>query len=241
MHLLIGEQYMESLQDIKIGLVVKPLRREDWLVYSLTFLPPLVLLLIVAIQPMVPIAYLMKDMLAVAELSKDQCCHVYYGLVSNVGILVWCACAAVCLFSALLLTVSKTEKADIIFLTFAGVLTGWLMLDDFFMVHEDVLPALGISELIAFIVYALLTLAYFASSWRLILKHRFILLVLAISLLGLSVVVDQLIHSEASMRIFIEDSAKLLGICAWSGFHIEAALTTLMSAGQKATAATQPQ
>lgn len=218
---------MYLLQELKSGLRVKPINREDWLVHALTFLPPAFLLLIVALQPMVPIAYLMKDLLAVAELSKDQCCSVYYGLVSNIGILVWCSGAAICLFTALLLTLGKSDKADIYLFSLAGILTGWLMLDDFFLVHEDVFPALGIPELVAFIVYAGLALSYFAICWRRILEHRFILLTLAVGLLGLSVLVDQLIHSESSARIFTEDSAKLLGICAWSGFHIDAALTTL--------------
>ena len=115
------------------------------------------------------------------------------------------------------------------------------MLDDFFLVHEDVFPALGIPELVAFIVYAIPTLAYFASSRQRILSHRFILLALAVGFLGLSVLVDQLIHSDASMRIFVEDSAKLLGICAWSSFHIDAALTTLTRGILQNTPANQPQ
>jgi hypothetical protein len=47
---------------------------------------------------------------------------------------------------------------------------------------------------------------------------------LAMALLGTSVVIDVLVHSESTLHVFMEDGAKFLGILAWAGFHVNAAL-----------------
>ncbi len=218
---------MPQNRTIDGSVLARPLTAQTWLVYSLTFLPPILLLIIALIQTVVPVAFLLKDPLTVAEYAGTECCSVYYGLVSNFGILIWCSAAAISLFAGLILFVNRSSKADIIFLVGAGLLTGWLMLDDFFMVHEDVLPALGVPQPLTYLVYASFAAAYFALSWRNILTHRIILLAISVALLGTSVLLDMILHSESAAHVFTEDATKLLGICAWCGFHVDAALTTL--------------
>ncbi len=192
------------------------------LLYGLTFVPVTLFLAMIWFQPFFPIAELLRDPLAVAELSKD-CCHVHYGAVSNGGVLIWFSSAAILLFSALVLTSKKGWDQVTRFLTIAGLLTAWLTLDDFFLIHEDVLPKLGVPEPVTYAAYASFGLAYLALSYRQILQHRYVMLGLAMGFLGMSAGIDFLFHSASDLRLFIEDGAKLLGITAWFSFHVEAA------------------
>jgi hypothetical protein len=195
----------------------------DAWIYVITFIPGLLLLAGVALQTRAPIIYLMKDPFTAVQLSKE-CCHVYYGLVSNLGVMVWTTAAAVCLFTALLLIHLGRHGAEPIFLAAAGLFTGWLALDDFFMIHEDVLPLFGVPQPLTYAGYASAAGLYLLLSWRQILRSRPVLMALAMALLGTSVVIDVLVHSESTLHVFMEDGAKFLGILAWAGFHVNAAL-----------------
>ncbi len=206
----------------------RPVPADVW-VYSLTFGPGLLLLAAVWLQTRVPIPVLMKDPLAVAHATKT-CCHFYYGLVSNLGIMIWSAGAAVSLFAALLLFCADRPRAEMLFFTAAAAFTSWLALDDLFMIHEDVLPQLGEPEAITYGLYAAAAAGYFLLSWRAILASRRALMASAMVLLGTSVAIDVLVQSDSTVRVFVEDGAKLLGILAWTSFHVTAALQIIGAA-----------
>ena len=195
----------------------------DALIYAVTFIPGIVLLAAVALQPRAPIAYLMKDPLAVFQMSKE-CCHIYYGAVSNLGVMIWTAGAAVCIFAALLLAAIGRRGGETVFLVAAGLFTGWLALDDLFMIHEDLLPLLGVPQPATYLGYGCAAATYLYLSWRYILALRPLLMALAMGLLGTSVAIDVLVHTEGPVHVFFEDGAKFLGILAWTGFHVTAAL-----------------
>lgn len=199
------------------------LTRVDVWIYSLTFGPGIALLAAVWLQTRVPISVLMKDPLAVVQLT-ETCCHFYYGLVSNLGIMVWTAGAAVCLFASLLLFLKWSSKNELAFLFAAAIFTSWLALDDLFMIHEDVLPQLGVPETLTYVLYAGVAGAYFFFSWRTIMIMRPMLMASALALLGGSVAIDVLVNSDSAVRVFAEDGAKFLGILAWTSFHVTAAL-----------------
>lgn len=194
-----------------------------FLVYGMSLVPPLLMLAVIAWQSVVPVAFLTKDPLAVAELTKGECCSVYYGILSNVGILLWCSAAAITLFALLFALTERAERSATIFFATAGFFTSFLMLDDFFLVHEDVFPAFGVSQIVTYGLYAAFAVVYFITCWfsNLVLRPR--LLFVALCCLGLSVALDIALHSESRMHILLEDGAKIIGIAAWAGFHIEAA------------------
>ena len=154
---------------------------------------------------------------------RSDCCKVYFGAVSNLGVVTWFAGAGVALFTALVLFTQGTQIKAATFFLAAGLFTGFLAFDDLFLVHENVLPAFGVPQKITYMAYALVAFAYFAFAWRQILANRYRLLVLAMALLGTSVGIDWVIHSDASWRILLEDGAKLTGIFAWTMFHVAAA------------------
>ena len=62
---------------------------------------------------------------------------------------------------------------------------------------------------------------------RRILGHDWPLFVLALVLLGASMGIDVMVHSEAAWRIVLEDGAKLCGITAWATFFARVAWRTL--------------
>ena len=63
---------------------------------------------------------------------------MYIGCVSNFGVLCWGAASAVCLFGGWLAFQSKTHPEIAWFLVCAGAISGILMLDDLFLLHEEV-------------------------------------------------------------------------------------------------------
>ncbi len=199
----------------------------DW-VWWAALIPAILVMSIVAFQPWVDPADLLRDPLAVAELKGSECCKVYDGLVSNLGVVLWMACAAICLFSASLIIAQRRKVAGYgAFLLAAGLFTGFLGFDDLFLVHENVLPAFGVPQPVTYAVYGLVAMAYLALSWRQIMENRYELLTAAIALLGTSVTIDWFIHSDLAWRIIAEDGAKFTGICLWTMFHATAAWQVL--------------
>ena len=217
----------------------KSARELNWLtpaVYVTTFAPALLLLLVSITQSHVPFEYLSKDPLTVAGMATAanadrKCCPAYYGLVSNVGILVWWSVATVCLFAGTLLILCRGDavtRHDGTRLLAAGLFTGWLTLDDLFLVHEKVLPALGIPQLAVYGAYALMALAFAFYSRALIWNGRRAMFGLAIALLSTSVAIDVIVSQQSTASIILEDGAKLLGIVAWASFYIETATRLLL-------------
>lgn len=194
--------------------------------HLLAFAPATALLFIVAIQPFVPVDELMKDALTVAEFS-DDCCHAYYGFVSNLGIVVWIAAAAICLFAGAVLFSDNGLNRPAVFCLSAGLVTGWLAIDDLFLVHEAVLQKLGVPQPVTYGAYAVMVLAYLWFNHREILAHRFSVLAVGAFFMGVSVLVDVLIHAEGPVMVMTEDGTKLLGMCGWAVFHAVAAFTLL--------------
>lgn len=207
--------------------IVEPLVMK-WLAVAVVALPALFMFALAA-QPFVDPADLLRDPLAVAELRQPECCKIYYGAVSSLGVLIMMSAAAICLFAALL-SLSRQNNTAARMLAMAGLFTAWIALDDLFLVHENVLPAFGIPELVTYGMFAAYGLVYVALFWREILRHNFILFGIAGCFLATSVLIDFVFHNDSVVRLMVEDGSKLVGICAWAGFHVMAAWNMLQNA-----------
>ena len=158
----------------------------------------------------------------------------YIGLVSNIGVLLWSSTAAICIFSYALLRNSLENKDLKLFILFAGLITGYLLLDDFFLFHEQMSDR--IPEAVIFAVYIIVVLCYLVRFRTKILRTEFSLLLLAGILFGLSLAVDVL-HDMAifmylgNMRVFIEDGFKFLGIVTWFTYFARTCFLSLKEAG----------
>jgi hypothetical protein len=189
-------------------------------------LPPLVLFAIVGLQPWLPVFELLRDPLAVAE-GVTVCCETHYGAVSNLGSMIWAAGAAVCLFTAACLWLGRREPKTMRFMLCAGLLTGLLGADDLFLIHDHVLPAVGVPQMAIYAVYGMLGFGFLAVFLRPILAHAGWLFLLAGGALAASIAVDQFIENEAVWRILLEDGLKFAGLWAWCLFFTVRAAAVL--------------
>jgi hypothetical protein len=168
-------------------------------------------------------AYLgLRTELHLGDLTRDVASSAglpfYYGLYSNVGVLLWWTAAVICIGSAILLWPSRRLHEPATFLLFAGITTTVIALDDLFQFHEDLLPNyLGLPEELFFAIHGLL-LAVLLVRWRhLIMRSEWGLLLSALALFGTSVVIDAL-DLRVRGRFFWEDGLKLAGIVCWLGY-----------------------
>jgi hypothetical protein len=172
----------------------------------------LAILLLAAMQTRIPAAFLVRDP---AQLAKYP---FYVGLLSNVGVLLWCACAAICLYTAVL--AGQREVAR--FFLGAGLVTAMLGLDDFFILHEEVLPAVGVAEEAVLAAYGLVILAFLGRFARLIMRTEFLLLGLTFGFMGGSAVLDGGIFNQG-LNYLLDDGLKLLGIVGWLAYYVRTA------------------
>jgi hypothetical protein len=177
------------------------------------YLPNFALLFLVAIAalgPQITVASLTRDMAATAKV------HPLTGVVSNVGILLWCATAAICLFSSNLLRQRGAHRAAG-FLLWSGLMTAGLLVDDFFMFHEYLAPVhLGLDEKVVLLGYVCITAVYLLQQRRLILEADYRLLVSALVLFTGSMMID--LADVGGWWNLAEDGCKLLGIASWFGY-----------------------
>lgn len=181
-----------------------------------------------------PVNHLMRD--GVAVLGGRW----WIGFMSQLGIVVWSAAAGVCLLSALAIRGRGARGGPGFGLFFsAGVLSLLLAIDDAIMIHEDMLPPLGVPEEATMGLYMLLLAAILLRYARVLLAHSAVLLAVALGAFAASVVVDlNLLFSLAWDRhILLENSLKFLGIVAWAAYFTRLGAEALGTAAQVESAA----
>ncbi len=190
----------------------------EWRIRAVTVIPPLLFLAVVVFQPWFNPRLMFLDTIAAAE-TAERCCNVYFGIVSTSGIILWAATAAVCLFSAFILFARRSSAEKIVFAFMAGTLTGWLTLDDAFLLHERILPALGIPQNPILAFYVIWAAAYFTINRRLIMQNDFWILVMGAGGFAVSIWIDVSIQGGGQAVVLLEDAAKFFAIVCWSSFH----------------------
>lgn len=141
--------------------------------------------------------------------------HPLVGVVSNLGVLLWCAAAAICLFSYYFLR-RFGQNNDTSFLLYSGLLTVLLLFDDFFMLHEELIPNnLFIPEEGVYVIYIILALAWLVYFREQIWQGEYKILGIAILFLGLSTIADVLLPQDEQMVYLIEEGLKFYGIVTW--------------------------
>ncbi|GAB3540512.1 hypothetical protein GCM10027443_38530 [Pontibacter brevis] len=203
--------------------------KENVLFLVSLYLVPLVCLVLVLashIYTAIPIGDFTREPVAVAGLP------FYVGFISNMGMLFWCAAAAICIFSWFVFRQKENEKTLASFLLYFGLLTLLLLFDDFFQFHDYIfLYYIPVSEKLIFLGYGILMLL------GLLIYRNYILMqtecfvfFTAFVFLGLSIVVDALQHQllpvlGEDLRIFLEDGFKFMGIVGWFGYFARVCLS----------------
>jgi hypothetical protein len=159
-----------------------------------------------------PLGDFTRDPLAITQ-SK-----FYLGALSNIGIMLWSATAATCLFGAYLLSSYYNTSEFRWFLFSFGLLTLILALDDVFMFHEKLFPRhLRIPEKVVLLSYAVIATGCFLRFFKLIFRTNYLLLFLSLMFLGSSVFVDQTLP-DSDHEVFLEDGLKFFGIVFWMAY-----------------------
>lgn len=163
-----------------------------------------------------PVSRFTRDVFSLADVP------VYSGLYSNLGVFLWGTACVVALYSAGLVGERATWRGDRGALLGFGLLSGVLMVDDFFMFHEWIAPGfLGVPETVVVGTYGI-ALAGLLVAFRGVLARRGpTLLVAALLLFGASHGMDVVERPPApGWHYFLEESLKLLGLGCWTAFFL---------------------
>lgn len=226
---------LETIVAFYRELVTACMRRTPLWLYLVALVPPALILAAVYAQPLVDPSSLLRDPAAVyRELGVPAHTAMYYGFVSNLGVLIWSSASFICLFVGVVLLTSTHDRFAASFMLASGCLTLMLVFDDFFMLHEVVLPSVtGLNDKYIYIFYAVLFVAYCAVFHLALLRQHGMLLLVAVSFFALSTGLNVITKAAAfgalgelsgrEFRYLLEDGTKLFGISAWVTFHIRAA------------------
>jgi hypothetical protein len=169
----------------------------------------------------------------------------YTGIISNLGIAVWCAGAVMALFAAAALPKTPDRREDRRFLLWSGLLTLYLMVDDLAMLHDDVYRNLfHIYEQVVFLVYLPIAAIYLTRFRRQLFGPHVALVVLTGAFTILSLTMDQW-HMLLTVfgRIIVpenqlvEKGAKLLSMVSWMAFLARTAADAVGTRDSRAPAA----
>ena len=159
----------------------------------------------------VPISRLTRDPTAIVRVP------FYTGFLSQIGIFFWSASAAVCMFSAKVLSRHPDYLKFKHFLFVSGLLSLALGLDDVFLLHEKFFPRFGVPETVVVASYLGCVLFCLVRFYSVILKTDYILLGMALFFFGVSNILDLFDPSFLDSYLY-EDGAKLVGIVSWLSY-----------------------
>jgi hypothetical protein len=156
----------------------------------------------------------------------------FIGLLSNLGILAWCASVAIVTFTASFLRTRTDRKAEEIFFWASAGLTLVLLVDDLFRLHDFIFPfILHIRQEAFYVLYIFFALAYLWFYWKMVIASRLAgFMMLAFVFWGLAVVLDALFETGQSWHFLVEDGLKFLGIFSWSVFLIRSSFHAVSGA-----------
>ena len=184
-----------------------------------------VLVLFVWQQPFVLVEYITRDPAAIAR-------HpIYYGALSNLGVLLWSASATACLLGTLAVKALSGRQETVYFFTAFGILNALLCADDLFLIHESILPhKLGIPEEVMFAFYIAALSSMLLRFRKTLLRTQPLVLGTSLLLFALSVSSDlaPVISNLPRNDIFaLEDGSKFIAIFVWSSYFIWTTVETI--------------
>jgi cbb3-type cytochrome oxidase subunit 1 len=158
----------------------------------------------------------------------------FIGLVSMLGLFGWAATAGVAFLTYVVVRSRETALMRQFFLA-AGIFTLFLLVDDAFMLHEDVLPhAFGIRERYTKAGYLIVAAAFGLSFFRVLIRNNFSLLVAAGTFFAGSLLLDNPAILKAMgwwendfVLYVLEDGSKFTGIILWMAYLTKTASETL--------------
>lgn len=201
-------------------------------------LPPTLLLAAALLQTQAPFEALSRDLVSYVSDNDADCCMFYYGALSNLGVMLWTFAAAVgVLAGAVFLLMHGGRKLnqtnyrkEAFYYLAAGLISMMFAVDDMFLFHEFVVPFyIRIKEEYVLILYAFLSAAFVIFFFGKILSFSPLFFVLAVLFLSTSLLGD-LMKDVFGLNVSyqVEDSAKFIGISAWTAYFFRSACNDLL-------------
>jgi len=184
------------------------LSRAGLILTACIYLASFLILVAMGIQESISIAILVTDPASIFSFP------FYAGIVSNFGVIIWTATATICLFAGSFVRDAHNRQ----FLLLSGILTLILMLDDQFLLHEEVFPLyLHIPGIVLYGFYAISLLIIAMLHFRLVLANNPILMALPLAFFAISVVSAPVTQNVLTTinPLLIEDGCKFIGISGW--------------------------
>ena len=143
--------------------------------------------------------------------------HPFKSCISYIGVLLWNSAACVALFASFLLYSRNHTQSTFFFIT--GLATFYLMLDDLFMLHEEIWSGiLPISQTVILVAYLLMAIGYLTLFWKNILHYEYGILITAFCLFAASILYDLTMPQYESFHPLVEEWFKLAGSFTWLVF-----------------------
>lgn len=172
----------------------------------------IVVIYVLSIITGTPLSDLTRDPIAIYST------NVYIGILSNLGLFLWSATAAIYFFGFSLLVPHNRRCYACWFLLCFGLFSLAFTFDDAFLLHEQAIPnRLHIPEFLIFVGYVVAAILFLIYFIRLILTTDYLLLLIAAIFLGISAVADQFLPF-GNGETFFEDSFKFIGIIFWHAY-----------------------
>jgi hypothetical protein len=198
------------------------------MLYAIALVPAALIAAACGLQPWIPVSELFQDPMLVAWINGTGRTH--YGIVSNLGVLLWAFASSVAFLAAIVLT-RRGRRREAGFFAAAAALSAVLMADDLLMIHESLWPRhVGLDENVLLGAYGSALLCYAWAFRRDVAAHAAGVLVAGGAFFAFSIVGDQFLPGSgdpSEAAVFLEDAAKLVGISCWAAFQASAATRAL--------------
>jgi len=196
----------------------------------ITFIPAIAILaalVVVRVFFQVSMSDMTSDVTTLAKI------HPLSGILSNLGILVWCAAASICAFAAITLRTIK-PRDTFWFLFFSALVSSYLLIDDCFQFHQLASRYLGLNDKIFYMALGIAVSVYLIAFRRVIARTNYGFLVVALGFLTSSVVIDAFLipylRRYGDWMYLFEDGAKWLGIASWCSYYVHTSHQFLVKA-----------
>jgi hypothetical protein len=148
----------------------------------------------------------------------------YTGALSNLGIILWSATAAIMLFSAVHLYKNTVQRRAALMTLLFGLLTTMLCFDDTYQFHEKAFSGvIYVPEELIYLFY-LTCIVVIATVCRVIVVTTpFIIGITAMAFFGISILIDEINLPSGRHDAFVEDCFKFIGIVLWTVYHFKSA------------------
>ena len=143
---------------------------------------------------------------------------IYLGFLSQIGLFLWSASAAICFYSAHLLQNKRKNNCYSTFFRLLGAFTSLILFDDAFCVHEVVMPLNGVSEDNVYVFYLVIIFCILFTQIERIKSSNLTLLLTTVLLLAASQVIDAFAFVDSNPYIDWEELLKFGGIISWLSY-----------------------